>query len=213
MITFKINGAKHNIPTTWSDVTYEQYIYHIIPRTFAETISCFSGIPRGTIETSKIKGLEMISLAIAFMTLTPKFELTPMVGKYVLPQDITFESVGQFEDLRSLIKRLPKKTMDQFEYEDWETYSELCLEAASIYVQKVRDGKYDYRKVAGIKEELRSAPCTEVIGSGTFFLSRPLNISMPTLNLFQRVTRLLKRKIQDLPGYRKTLDFLLRSSK
>ena len=147
------------------------------------------------------------------MSLSPKLERTEMVGRYVLPKDITLQSLGQFEDLRGLLKKLPTKKMEDFDYEDHEKVSDLYLTACAIYVQKVKDGKYDYTKVAAVKEELKNYPCTEVIGTGAFFLYRPLNISLSLTSRFLILASRLKKLIQGLPGYQRTLDFLLRSSK
>ena len=213
MITFKIFGKKYPFPTCWNDVTYSQYLFHLYPRTLSETISCYTGISRETLESRDIKGLEKINLALAFMSLSPKLERTDTVGKYVLPKDITLQSLGQFEDLRGLLKKLPTKKMEDFDYEDHEKVSDLYLTACAIYVQKVKDGKYDYTKVAAVKEELKNYPCTEVIGTGAFFLYRPLNISQSLTSRFLILLLHLKRLIQGLPGYQRTLDFLLRSSK
>ncbi len=213
MITFKTLGKSWKCPTSWDDLTYSQCQFHIYPRTLAETISLFSGIPRETLESSELKGLEKINIALAFMSISPNFKRTEVVNNIVLPVDPTIESLGQFEDLRALLNKLPKKEMKDYEYADWETYYTLCLEACAVYMQKVKDGKYDASKVPVVKEELKSASCMEVIGTGAFFLFRPLNISPPSTNLFLMLIHRLKRLIQGLPGYQKTLAFLLPSSK
>jgi len=211
MITFKTLGKSWSCPTSWQDVTYNQYIFHIYPRTLAETISLFSGIDLQLLQNSELRGLEKINIALIFMSISPQFKRTDVVNGIVLPADCTIESLGQFEDLRGLLNKLPKKQMAEYEYQDWELYSDLCLEACAIYMQKLQDGKYDNSKVAKVKESLKTASCAEVIGTGAFFLFRPLNISPPSMNLFLILIHRLKRLIQGLPGYQKTLDFLLHS--
>jgi hypothetical protein len=210
VITLKVQGKKILFPTCWDDVNYSQYIFHIYPRTLSEMISIFSGIPRETLEAAELKGLEKINIALIFMSIAPDFQRTKVVNGIVLPTDVTIESLGQFEDLRALLNKLPKKEMKEYEYQDWETYADLCLEACAVYMQKVKDGKYDASKVPAVKEELKTASCMEVIGTGAFFLFRPLNISPPSMNPFLMLIHRLKRLIQGLPGYQKTLDFLLR---
>lgn len=212
MITFKTLGKSWKCPTSWPDVTYNQYCFHIYPRTLAEMISLFSGIPKETLEAAELKGLEKINLALIFMSMPPNFERTSVVNGIALPSDVTIESLGQFEDLRGLLNKLPKKDFKDYEYSDWEMYADLCLEACAVYMQKVKDGKYDYSKVAKLKEELKNASCAEVIGTGAFFLFRPLNISPPSMSLFRTLIHRMKRLVQGLPGYQKTLDFLQRSS-
>jgi hypothetical protein len=213
MIVFKIQGKKYPIPTRWEDVTYEQYHYHIRPRKLSQTIHCFTGIPIKTLETAEIKNIERINLALAFMALSPNFDRTEMVGNYILPVDVTIQSLGQFEDLRALLQKHPQKTKDQVLTDaEKEQLADLYLTACAIYVQKIRDGRYDYSRVDSVKQELRKCSCAEVIGTGAFFLFRPLNTSAPTLNPFRMFFRRLRKLIQGLPGYRKTLDFLLPSS-
>jgi hypothetical protein len=211
MIPFKVLGKKYDLPTCWDDVTYTQSLFHIYPRTLAETISCFTGIPKDTLLTSELKGLEKINIALSFMNLAPAYNRTQVVNGIPLPTDPTIESLGQFEDLRNLLNKMPKKETKDFEYQDWEIYHSLCLEACAIYMQKVIDGKYDFTKVSKVKEDLKTASCLEVIGTGAFFLFRPLNISPPSMNPFLTLIHRLKRLIQGLPGYQKTLAFLLHS--
>jgi hypothetical protein len=213
MIAFKISGQSYKFPTRWEDVTYTQYIYHIYPRSLSETISCFTGIPVKTLESAQIKGLEKINIALEFIRTVPHFERTKLVGPYCLPQDVTLQSLGQFEDLRALLVKMPKKPMEEFEFEDHVTLEDLYLSACAIYVQKIKDGKYDFTKVESVREELKGYSCAEVIGTGSFFLFRPLNISPPSMSLYRKLTTRLKRWSQALPGYQKTLDFLQRSTK
>lgn len=205
MIPFKINGTKYNIPTTWSDVTFEQYVKLLHAVSIADHISIFTGIPRETIENAELKNLEKINIALAFLTISPKFDLTTMVGPYTMPTDIRIQSVGQFEDLRALLMKLPKDVR-----EDPELVADLYLEACAIYCQKLRDSRYNPNEVPCLKEELKGYSCAEVLGTGGFFLFRPLNSSPTIMNRFQKALQLLRKWIVGFPGYRKTLDFLLR---
>jgi hypothetical protein len=213
MITFKIASSKYKIPTTWTDVTFDQYVFHVIPRTLTETISCFTGIPIETLVNSKLNNIDKISLALAFMTLSPKMDKTEIVGNYIMPGKPEFESLAQFEDLRNTIRKLPQKKREEYDYSDLEQECETYLQACAIYCQKVRDGVYNSDKVEEVKDELRNRSCVEVISNGAFFLSLALNIQPQYPSLYQRVTQRLRRWVQELPGYQKTLDFLLRSSK
>lgn len=210
MITFKINGAKYQIPTAWDNVTYNQYIELLkAPNSLLHYIHIFTSIPIDTLQKAEFKNLERIAIALSFLSIPPKFEghPTPMVGPYVTPKDVTIESLGQFEDLRGLIQKLPKETPDPV------VISDLYLEACAIYVQKLKDGKYDHSKVSEVKNILKYCSCVEIIQTGSFFFYRPLNMSTPTTNRFQRAIQRMKRFSQGLPGYQSTLDFLLPSSK
>lgn len=210
MITFKVNGAKHQIPTAWADVTYSQYIAILSTTTLLEHINLFTGIGMDILSKAELRNLEKISLALSFMSFAPKFESGPtkMVGPYFLPKDITISSVGQFEDLKSLLTKVPSVLVTK---EDHLLISDLYLTACAIYTQKVRDGSYDYNKVAEVKEELKKYSCVEILQTGAFFLFRPLNISQPTTTRYRNILPRLRKLIQDLPGFQKTSDFLHRS--
>lgn len=210
VITFKVNGAKHNIPTSWADVTYSQYIAILSTTTLLEHINLFTGIGMDILSKAELRNLEKISLALSFMSFAPKFESQPtkMVGPYVLPKDITINTVGQFEDLRGLLKQVPKELTTK---EDQLLLSDLYLTACAIYTQKVRDGSYDYNKAIEIKEQLKNYSCVEVMQTGAFFLCRPWNLSQPTTTRYLNILPRLRKLIQDLPGFQKTSDFLHRS--
>lgn len=208
MITYKINGKKYSFPTCWEDVTYSQYVALIRTHSLTDHISVFSGIPRETLENAELKNLESISLTLSFLSFSPKFEKTKMVGHYFVPQDVTINSTGQFEDLRGLLSKMPKELVTP---EATEELADLYLGACAIYCQKLRDGKYDYVKVPEVKEELKNYSCAEVIGTGAFFLFKPMTSSGPITNPFRKVAQRLKRWSQELPGYQKTLDLLQRS--
>src|SRR5690554_1987973 len=109
MITIKINGTKHRIPTEWVDVTYSQYVSLLSTlNTLPAYIALFTGIDQKRIESSELKNLETIAIALSFITIPPKIETakpTRLVGPYVVPADVTLQSLGQFEDLRGVLQR------------------------------------------------------------------------------------------------------------
>lgn len=147
MITFKIQGSKFLLPTSWQDVTYQQYVSLLtLPDSLLHQINLFTKIGLDVLFTAELRNLEKISNALSFINLSPKFEDHPtrMVGKYTLPKDCTIESLGQFEDLRGLLNKRPA---DLSTKENQTLFAELCLEACAIYVQKIKDGKYDANKV------------------------------------------------------------------
>src|SRR5688572_3845933 len=131
-----------------------------------------------------------------------------MVGPYILPQDVTLQSLGQFEDLKALLAKVPKELVT---VEDNLKLSDLYLTACAIYVQKVKDGEYDVSKVEAVKEELKGYSCMQVVPTGGFFLFRPLLISQPTSTRSRIILQRLKKLIQDFPGYQKTLELMHRS--
>jgi hypothetical protein len=209
MIPFKINGSTYKIPSTWNDVTYAQYLALIRPTTIADQIAIFTGIPRETIEKAELKNLEKIGIALSFLYVPPDFQKTNMIGPYYAPDDVTIQSTAQFESLRGLLIKMPK---DLKTVEGSEAWSDLCLHACAIYCQKIRDREFNAGRAEQMKEELKKYSCVEVIGNGSFFLFKPLNTSKNITGRSRNILRRLKKWIQDLPGYRKTLDSLQPSS-
>jgi hypothetical protein len=209
MIPIRINGVKHEIPTAWSDLTYSQYITLItLPQSLLHQIHLFTGIPLETLQSAELKNLEKIAIALSFINLSPKAEEGPRdIGKYFVPKDVTIESLGQFEDLRALIHKRPT---DLSTIENNLLWCDLCLEACSIYVQKLKDGKYDSSKVSGVKEELKSYLAMPIIQTGSFFFGKLLSTLTGTTNRSRSLSQRLKRLLLDLPGYRKSLDLLQR---
>lgn len=208
MITYKLNGTKYPFPTRWEDVTYSQYVALLRTSSLTDQISVFTGISRGTLENAEIRNLEKISITLSFLSFSPKFDKTKKVGHYFVPDDVTVQSLGQFEDLRGLLGKMPKEMSS---IESSEQLADLYLHACAIYCQKLRDGKYNYLQVPQVKDELRKYSCAEVIGTGAFFLFKPLNSSPPTTSFYRRLAHRLKKWMQGLPGYQRTLDLLLPS--
>jgi len=212
MITFKINKEKFILPTAWADVTYSQYIALLsLPNSLIEYINLFTQIGTDKLLKSELRNLEKISLALSFLTIPPNFTPGPRnIGKYPVPKDVTIESLGQFEDLRGLCNKRPS---DISTTENQLLFADLCLEAAAIYIQKVKDGSYNANNVPKVKDDLRNESCLDIIQTGSFFLFKPLHTSMNMQARFRMVLQRLKKLLQDLPGYRKSLDFLQHSSK
>jgi hypothetical protein len=209
VITYKINGTKYSFPTCWEDVTYSQYVALIRTHSLTDHISVFTGIPRETLESAELRNLEKISLTLSFLSFSPKFEKTKLVGHYFVPEDITINSTGQFVDLTNLLRKLPQELTTP---EASEELADLYLTACAIYCQKLKDGKYDWFKVPAVKEELKAFPCHQVCGTGAFFLFKPVPSSKNIMIRFQNLAQRLKRWSQELPGYQKTLDLLQRYS-
>jgi hypothetical protein len=206
VITFKIGKTPYPFPTRWEDVTTRHCVALLNTSSLTDHISLFTGIPKETLEAAELKNLEKISLALSFLSFPPEFERSKMVGKYIMPEDVTIQSTGQMEDLRGLLMKLPPKPM-----EEPEIFYDLCLGACAIYCQKLRDGKYDPNKVPELKEELKDCSCVEVIGTGAFFLFRPVNLSKPLMNPFQMFFQRLKNTKAGLLISRKISDLLQRS--
>lgn len=193
MVPFKINGKKYNIPSQWEDLTFKQYI-GVITNTekLAGLINLFTGIDA---KAAKYEGLEELLLCLSFLQKTPKFEgVITKIGPYDLPINhkkqfnIQFESLGQFEDLRSVMLKQNGES---------EVISLLQAQAkyVAIYLQKIRDGEYNYEKAMVMAEtDIQDLPAHQVITLGSFFLVKLLSLLTGTQSSYQNITQSQKKK-------------------
>lgn len=185
MIEFKLNGKKMQMPSSWDDVKYYQYLktFEITKdTTTSELIYIFTDIDVETIKGAKvIVGLEKVLGAMTFankpMQTTGYCE---KVGKYKLPSnstkkqfDIQLESLAQIEDMKAIMKTLTDIKSLAYAYPKF----------VAIYLQKIRDGEYSYSKAVEMEQEVLNMPAKEVVITGGFFylkLMSLLNGTNPT---------------------------------
>jgi hypothetical protein len=193
MIEFKLNGKKISIPSKWEDLTFKQYVYYMETKgTIPEILSLFTGIDQETISKATITGLEEVITALSFLNTKAEFNSKPdKVGKYKLPLnsngefDIRFESLGQFEDMRKALEKSSNAGGTQF-------VNAYALYIA-IYLQKIRDGDYDYIKALEMIPEIELMPAHEVISVGSFFTVKLLSLLTGTTNSFPATSQTMKK--------------------
>ena len=205
MITFKINNQAVSIPISWDEVTYKQYC-EILNSDSSTTalLSIFTGIDCEVLKKAKVIGLEDLITAISFTTKAPHIHgYYPEIGPYKLPKNkdgqfnIQFESLAQFEDMRSFFKKLPEKP----EVKDMAVaYGRVV----AIYLQSIRDGEYNPEASKQMVEtEINGMPMLPIISMGSFFFAKLLSLSTG-MNLSSPHTVQNQKKLkQDTIGSRK----------
>lgn len=184
MIQFKINGKKVPMPSKWEELTFNQYLQILnIPDDLLKLVSILSGLNYENIKESTVLGLESVIQAISFLNTPPQIEgYTPRVGPYSLPAtkdgkfDIQFESLAQFEDMRGIMKVLPFKDNKY----DITALTKAYARFVAIYLQKIRDSKYDPEKAKAMVSEVEEMPALEVICAGSFFFLKLMSLSSGT---------------------------------
>lgn len=184
MITFKLNGKKVNISSSWDELSLNQYIRVLLMKDgLFEAISICSGVPVETLQSAVIIGLEDILIAISFLNKVPQVPgYTSKVGKYDIPGtrdgkfDIQFESLAQFEDMRAVINRIPVKDGKY----DIVALTKSYAHMVAIYLQKLRDGKYNPVAAGEMIEEVQEMPALQVISAGSFFFLKLISLSNGT---------------------------------
>lgn len=162
MIAFKLNGKKVSIPSSWDDVTMSHYLSILNGEVNDTTamISLFTGISQEALKKAIIIGLDEVIGALSFLNTVPEFKGKPdKVGMYQLPENIQFETLAQFEDMRALIK----------ECKDIKSVTKAYPKIVAIYLQKVRNKEYDYSRAQQMVDDVLAMPAKEVITVGAFF--------------------------------------------
>lgn len=193
MVTVKINNKPYKFPTSDEEITVGQHIKLLQTETVIDSIAVFCDIPRETLRTATILGLDRILLMLRFLNEPKVYTKTDKIGPYSVPKDITIESLGQFEDFRSQLKRYPFKEAKDLTLEDSLIVIDIYVTACAIYCQKIRDGKYDFNKAVDMKGEILSYPAYQVIGCGAFFLVKPLHLLNGTTPSYRSTSRQQKK--------------------
>src|SRR5262245_17872705 len=115
MIKLKINNQSVDIPTSWDDLSFKDYLYIIEGHSLREHISHFCYIDMELLEKAKINVVDKLLIALAFVNTKFSFpEYVSKIGPYELPVnhegrfDPRFESLGQFEDMRAVMLKIKK---------------------------------------------------------------------------------------------------------
>ncbi len=163
------------VKSSWDDVTWGEYLSIVDKNldTYA-LLSVLTGVDADTFRKAKITGADQLLAVIQFAK-KPMEILKDLskVGKYNLPMkggkfDVQFESLGQFEDLRTVMTTGIKTPEDLLK-----SYTK----AVAIYIQKIKDGEYDGLKATDMEAEVLLLPCREVLTAGSFFIVKLLGLS------------------------------------
>jgi hypothetical protein len=208
MINFKLNGKKIQVASSWDDLTYGQYLQIIkINDDLLKLVSICSGTDYDILKKSNIYGLESVIEAMSFVKSPPVFpeSITEIAG-YSIPKNfnIQFESLAQFEDMRSIM--MAKGEDKNKVHEDFGMY-------VSLYLQKIRDKEYDFEKAKAMREEVLNMPALKVLALGGFFLLKLVSLSNGIKANSQATNQNQKKSKQVTKGSRQSSARSVQSSK
>ena len=98
MITAKFNGVDVNIPTSWSDVPYKNYISYTKTDNQIEQVSCLIGIEKDKLEKLNSESLGAILMAMSFTTEEPSAYMAELNST-----DVGRESYGKIEMAKAIL--------------------------------------------------------------------------------------------------------------
>lgn len=167
--------------SSWDELTLNQYCKILNNKgDIFETVSILASLDYEIVKEAIIIGLDDVLYALPFLNTVPKAPgYTSKVGKYSLPVtkdgkfDIQFESLAQFEDMRSAMNRIPVKDGKYEIVPLVKAYAHFV----AIYLQKIRDGKYSPISAGEMIDEVMAMPALEVISAGSFFFLKLMSLS------------------------------------
>lgn len=161
--TITLNGVtvKKPLPIDWPQVTFGQFLQIAdCGRDFVKIISVFTGIDAETLTKAKITGLDRIISAMAFLeTNVTVFDFPKEILGYKVPQNLEFETMGQYADFKSEVDKDKKDKLDSVK-----SYPLFC----AIYTSN----PYNFKQAEERAKEFLQAPCTEVMAIGNFLLMK-----------------------------------------
>jgi hypothetical protein len=199
MITFKLNNQQLQIPTSWEEVTFAQYLQIFdLKDDVVKLVSLFTNQDYEQLKKATIVGLDRLLEALSFLNTPHEIPTySPTCGPYTLPANskgqfnIQYESLGQFEDARQAMNKVAGKSMQE--------HTKAYGKYVAIYLQKIRDGEYDPQKVDAMEVEVQNFPALQVCSLGQFFfvklktlLNGTRKTSPPTPQSRKKSKRVLK---------------------
>lgn len=198
-ITVKTNNRKLkiDIPESWGEVTYEKYKKFIQYVDGEQRLANLLGVDRSLFSVkNSIDIWEELANTCRFA-----FETQPKIEEYKgvihfrgeiihLPKDIRRNSIGQWEDVKILMKScMVDDVVDENNLID------IYPKVVAIYVQDVIDGKYDGAKAMELANDIELLQCEDVLSLGSFFLSRLFKEKKSFLKTFLKIPliKILKR--------------------
>jgi len=172
MITLKINGDPRQMPTSWDDMTFREYflLLNAKPETeWTELIARWLDIDYATFQNATLIGFEPVMAAMSFVKEPPIWgtEQPRRVREFILPENITLETVIQYEHMKKL-------ALVDKEFKDKIADYPMIV---AIYCQKARDGAYNYDKAKALSDDFQHANAREIIEAGNFFLVKLMSLS------------------------------------
>jgi hypothetical protein len=101
--------------------------------------------------------------------------------------------------MRAVIKGIPVKDGKYDPIDLTKSYGQFV----SIYLQKIRDGQYEYSKATDMLEEVYKMPAIQVITAGSFFFLKLLTLTTGTAVSFRPTTPNRKKSKQGSTSSRK----------
>jgi hypothetical protein len=195
-ITLNRIKVTKNIPLSWKEVTFEQFIKLAEARQdFAAILSVFTDIEPETLRKAQITNLPLIMDALSFIDKQPLDTTIPdSILGYKLPKNLEAETIAQFEDLKLEAMEVKDKGLSKYTV------------ITAIYLVN----PYDYNQAVELSSQLLKAPCEEVVAIGNFTLTRLIDWKKFGLKNILKPPSLMKKLRLAMTAYLARLVFTVR---
>jgi hypothetical protein len=197
-MTIKLNG-KDGIPINWDGVTFGQFLKLKDCKDHADVLAMFLNMKADTLRIAQIKNLADVIQALRFLDRQMPMIVPRSINGYLIPKDLNFNTIGQFEDLKELQKKLGDKGENIAVYADMVT-----VYAMPDYNSATPEQREEFTK------QFFNAPCTEVMAVGNFTLVKLIELNLPGSKTFRKVNILTHKLKLVFQSWRARLGFSIR---
>jgi hypothetical protein len=221
-----------NIPVCWDQVTWRQFMQLAEAKDRIQELAIVTNLDEGLIRRAiEIKGLDHAMSVISFLRRPCPTFVPHKILFYPLPKDLGFETVAQYEDIRSTLEKLKdekdqQKILAQYPYfvavYACKHMSRERCEALreSTGNDEIKYGEYHWQKAEAMVEDFMNSPAPEVLGIGNFImvkfwsLNMGINLaSLRTLTPAKRLKLVIKRWVLRLDLKERFIGLLKRLGK
>jgi hypothetical protein len=199
-ITIELNGVKvqKDIPISWDEVTFSQFIQIADAKDLAARLAIFTGVEVETLRKIKISNLGTITGLLSFIDNTEIDMRVPKeIAGFKMPDNLAVETIGQFEDMKAEAAKMQDKSKESLK-----AYAMFC----AIYVTN----PYDYKEAEKKLDIFMNAPCPEVLGIGNFTLVKLIELNNPSLREALKPPSRIRRLKLGMKGWLRALVFTAR---
>ncbi len=172
MIPIKVNGKKVNLPTTWEDVKFKDFMTHLECKDGYDVIANFIGIPHNELrKTKEVENFHIANNALQFIIDEP---LPPIKNNFAInvngkvllfPVDIGSQVMyGQYEDMLQVANEFK-------EGDNNKSFFLISEKICKMFLQPyITNKEYDYYTIDSASEFVNNLKAWQVYSISSFFL-------------------------------------------
>lgn len=193
------------IPVSWDGVTFDQFLkLGECGSDKIKVLSLFTGIDYETLKKSKVVGLDSVLAALSFLEKAPEPRIPKTILGYPVPDNLEFEQVQQYLDIKNYLEESKAKTPQQ----QLEQYTLYC---AVYAVPHWKQGQYSWEHTEKLAPLFLNAPCTEVMGIGNFTLAKLIGLKHDIKINYHPQGSVMQRFRLAIKGYRLRMEAFFQS--